>query len=195
MGLFELFSKKVKVDISNEHLNLLSDKISTGYENIEWVVPFMISIANNKDWDSEIDDKQRIELIQERIIKNKKLEQIWQEKIKLIQPDYGVFIYGSKSDFPVNCRCICFECRDYNNERYIRICIDLLSGTPYFSDEQATYYGGAMGTTYKQKRITWNDFLNIAKKVSDEVFNHYSGINDKNWRNYLEANMVEFCLH
>jgi len=194
MGLFDLFSKKEKVDISNEYLNLLSAKASPEYKNIEWVIPFIVSVANNKDWDSEIYDKQRVESIQEGIIENKKSEQIWQEKIKLIKPDYGAFMYGSKSDFPVNRRCICFECRDYNNERYIRICIDLLSGTPYLSDEQVTYYGAAMGVTYKQKRITWDVFLSIAKIISDEVLNYYSGINDKNWRNYLKANMVEFCL-
>ena len=203
-NIFDLFKKKLENQIKepNNYTDIIekakNEKVqaqSFEYENLEWKLPFLSSILRDTHWESNITDEQRIKYIKQGILDNSNLETIWKERIELIKPDYGVFMYGSKADFPINCRCICFEYQNLNVEQYIRICIDLSNGTPYLSDEQAAYYGASMGTTYKQKRIDWDDFLNIAKKISEEVFNHYSGINDKNWRNYLKANVVEFCLY
>lgn len=164
------------------------------YENLEWKLPFPSSISRDTHWESSITDEQIIKDIKQGISDNRNLETTWKEKIELIKPDYGTFMYGSKADFPINCRCICFEYQNLNVQQYIRICIDLSSGTPYLSDEQAAYYGATMGTIYKQKEITWNIFLTIAKKVSDDTYNYYYGINKQNWEKYLKADMVLFHL-
>lgn len=100
---------------------------------------------------------------------------------------------SASSEYDVRRRCVCFQ-RGDNPYEMERICIDLFSGTPYYSDESVISRGGAMDAYFSQRPLRWENFLAVAKAVSDDVYRHYQGIDGRNWRCYLKASVVEFWI-
>lgn len=165
--------------------------------HMSWHLPYLNEIQNNPDWRTTV-DKDREELIEASVQRGLECAKSWKTLIKDIRPNYDCYFDSPQSSYPINCRCICFESRkDGRSDLYdiAYICIDLLSGTPYYSYENTcSGPGGSLLTSYSQRVLTWPEFIKYASKVSQNVFDYYNGINAQNWQTYISAKMMSFKI-
>lgn len=129
------------------------------------------------------------------IEQNVKYAEIWEDlvpKAKAVYKEPWKNKNGKDIFYP-GFRCDCFKRgSDIYDAEYI--CIDLISGTPYYSHDVEFHIGAASTTEYKQEIISWEKFREYAFGISDETAEHFKGINENNWKNYLNPEYVRFMV-
>lgn len=163
-------------------------------QSTSWQLTWVNEIQQRPNWRDTVPEPDRRAVIEASIQENEAHAKSWEHTLAKIKPHYASSYATRGSTYPVNGRCICFtDGDDLYDAQYV--CIDLFSGVPYYSKEVTlSGPGGSLITSFDQYALGWPQFLDIARSVSEQVYAHYRGIDDGNWKRYLSGKMVRFRI-